>query len=80
LHHAIQKGYTKKKDFTKSDYEHIGKQHCFSGRCGEYCCHHTAHSYSLLEDVEQIDELHEKSVKQLSRHINQVRVMLKRNI
>jgi len=58
MDHADKKGYTSKKQFTKADYETIGKQHGVSG--GDIAIvagHHTADSYSKLkEEVEQLDE------------------------
>ena len=57
--HATKKGYSSKKDFTKHDYEHIGKQHGVSGAdIAIVAGHHTADSYrKLKEEAEQIDEL-----------------------
>ena len=57
--HATKKGYSSKKDFTKRDYEHIGKQNGISGAdVAIVAGHHTADSYrKLKEDAEQIDEL-----------------------
>ena len=57
--HATKKGYSSKKDFTKRDYEHIGKQNGISGAdVAIVAGHHTADSYrKLKEEAEQIDEL-----------------------
>jgi hypothetical protein len=49
--HAEKKGYSSPKDFNKSDYEHVGKEHGISG--GDVAIiagHHTAHSYSKLNE------------------------------
>ena len=62
--HATKKGYSSKKDFTKRDYEHIGKQNGISGAdVAIVAGHHTADSYrKLKEEAEQIDELSKKTL------------------
>ena len=55
MDHAAKKGYKGKNDFTKHDYEHIGKQHGVSGAdIAIVAGHHTADSYrKLKEEAEQ---------------------------
>ena len=50
--HATKKGYKGKNDFTKADYEVIGKKHGVSGAdIAIVAGHHTADSYSKLKEA-----------------------------
>ena len=54
--HATKKGYKGKNDFTKSDYDAIGKKHGVTGAdIAIVAGHHTADSYSKLnEDIDTV--------------------------
>lgn len=58
MKHADKKGYSSHKQFTKADYETVGKQHGVSGAdLAVIGGHHTADSYSKLkEGIEQVVE------------------------
>jgi len=54
MDHATKKGYTNKKQFTKADYETIGKQNGVSGAdIAIVAGHHTADSYSKLKEASE---------------------------
>ena len=50
--HADKQGYSSPKDFNKADYDKVGKEHGISGAdVAIIAGHHTAHSYSKLNEA-----------------------------